>query len=65
MITLPEILYVLGHGRHEMSKDKFEERFNTWNYAIRGLTLDGDDLIVIVSFDNERGLLIITVFFIK
>lgn len=35
-ITLPEIIHVLRNGRHEKSKDKFEEVFNAWNYAIRG-----------------------------
>ena len=61
-IILPEILYVLNTGRHEKSKDRFDQAFNSWNYAIRGNTLDGIDLRVIVSFDPERNLLIITAF---
>lgn len=64
-ITLPEILYVLKNGRHEKIKDHFEDNFNTWNYAIRGHTLDGDDLRVIVSFDQEKNLLIITAFYLN
>lgn len=64
-IILPEILHVLNSGRHEKAKDKFDEAFNTWNYAIRGWTLDEQDLRVIVSFDQESELLIITAFYIE
>ena len=64
-IILPEIIHVLKNGRHEKSKDRFDEAFNTWNYAVRGLTLDRQDLRVIVSFDSERDLLIITAFYLE
>jgi hypothetical protein len=64
-ITLPEIIHVLCTGRHEKSKDRFDEAFNAWNYAVRGETVDGFDLRVIVSFDEERDLLIITAFYIE
>lgn len=64
-ITLPEIIHVLNTGGHEKSKDKFDEAFNAWNYSIRGFTLDEMDLRVIVSFDEETELLIITTFYIE
>jgi hypothetical protein len=64
-ITLPEIIQVLTAGKHEKSKDKFDKAFNAWNYAVRGKTLDGLDLRVIVSFDDEKDLLIITAFYLK
>jgi hypothetical protein len=64
-ITLPEIILVLTTGRHEKSKDLFDEAFNAWNYAVEGQTVDGLDLRVIVSFDDERDLLIITAFYIE
>ncbi len=64
-IILPEIIYVLNTGRHEKTKDFFDESFNSWNYAIRGLTLDGLDLRIIISFESNKNLLIITAFFIK
>lgn len=64
-ISLPEIIYVLKTGRHEKNKDHFEEVFNAWNYAIRGKTIDGLDLRIIVSFDEERELLIITCLYLK
>jgi hypothetical protein len=59
-ITRPEYLYVLKIGRHEKKKDEFKEEYNTWNYAIRGKTIDERELRVIVSFE-ENGLLVITV----
>ncbi len=59
-ITLPEVIYVLTTGRHEKNKARFEKAYDSWNYSIRGLTIDEQDLRVIVSFDKERDLLIIT-----
>lgn len=59
-ITRPEYLYVLKNGRHEKSKDKFKQEYNSWNYAIRGKTLDERELRVVISFE-ENGLLVITV----
>lgn len=47
------------------SKDCFDKVFSEWNYAVRGKTLEGLDLRVIVSFDKERDLLIITAFYIE
>lgn len=61
-ITLGQIKYILGHGRHEKSKDKYDESYSAWNYSIRGDTFDAIDLRVIVSFDEEDDLLIITAF---
>jgi hypothetical protein len=64
-ISLPEIIHVLTTGRHEKGKDRFDDAFNAWNYAVRGLTVDELDLRVIVSFDEERDLLIITAFYLE
>jgi len=58
--TLPDILEVLRNGYHEKKKDEWKIEFNAWNYAIRGKTIDGDDLRIAVSFE-ENGLLIVTV----
>jgi hypothetical protein len=63
-ITRPEILYVLTHGHHEKRKDKFEELYQTWNYAVRGRTVDRRDLRIAVSL-NKSGLLIITAIELK
>jgi len=59
-ITRPEMLYVLRHGWHEKRKDVFDTRYQAWNYAIRGKTIDGRPLRVVVSFEDDTQLLIIT-----
>ena len=59
-ITRPEMLYVLRHGWHEKRKDVFDTRYQAWNYAIRGKTIDGRQLRVVVSFEEDTRLLIIT-----
>ena len=59
------MIFVLKNGRHEKAKDKFEEAFSSWNYAVRGKTVDKEDLRVIVSFDEEKKLLIITAFYLE
>ena len=58
-ITRPEILYVLKNGYHEKRKDKFDEFYKVWNYAVRGKTLDRRELRIAVSLD-KNGMLIIT-----
>ena len=59
-ITRMEYEYVLLNGFHEKSKDEYKEQYKSWNYAIRGKTIDKRNLRVAVSFD-ENDLLIITV----
>ena len=59
-ITRPGYEYVLRTGWHEKSKDEYKEEYKAWNYSIRGKTVDGRDLRVVISFD-ENGMLIITV----
>lgn len=58
LISRLEMEYVLLHGRHEKRKDQYEEIHQSWNYAIRGKTIDKRDLRVIVSFENK--MLVIT-----
>ena len=63
-INRPEILHVLKNGYHEKKKDKFDEFYKSWNYAVRGKTVDRRELRIIVSF-NENGMLIITAIELK
>jgi hypothetical protein len=58
-ITRPEVLQVLNGGYHEKARDIYVEAFKSWNYAVRGKTLDGRELRIAVSFDSN-GLLIVT-----
>lgn len=53
LVTFPEIMQVLETGWHEKNKDEWKEEYNTWNYAIRGKTLDGIELRVPVFFDDK------------
>ena len=45
---------------HERRKDTYSEKFKTWNYAIRGKSVDDENIRIILSFD-ESDMLIITV----
>lgn len=64
-VSLLEIIYVLNTGRHEKSKDCFKTDFGSWNYSIRGITRDKEDLRVVVSFDKDTNLLlIVTAFYV-
>lgn len=53
-----EIEQVLKDGWHEKKKDKFEEAYDSWKYAMRGKTIDKKDLRIIITFQNK--MLIIT-----
>jgi hypothetical protein len=57
-LKLPDILEVLRNGFHEKEKTLFSNKFQTWNYAIRGKAIDGGDVRVIVAF--EKDMIIIT-----
>lgn len=58
-VTRPEYLHALLNGYHEKRKDKFEIAYSSWNYAVRGKTIDARELRIVVSFD-ENNMLIIT-----
>ena len=60
-ITLLDALYVIKTGYREPKHDQFKDEWQTWNYAIRGETLQNDTVRVIISFDENIKLLIITV----
>lgn len=59
-LSLPNIIEVLNNGYHEKVKDTWDSEFKTWNYAIRGKTINNEPCRIIVSFE-ANGLLIITV----
>jgi hypothetical protein len=58
-IVKPEVEAVLVHGHHEARKDQFNERHHAWDYAIRGKTVDGRSLRIVVAILG-RGLLVVT-----
>lgn len=62
-INLPQVLHVLEHGIHEEQKDHFDIGRQAWKYAVRGKTIEGIEIRVIVAFEEE--MVIITVMKIK
>lgn len=60
-ITLLDALHVINNGYREPKHDQYKEEWKAWNYAVRGQTLQGDSIRVIISFDENEKLLIITV----
>ena len=58
-IIKPEVEYVLSHGHHEARKDQYNDEFNSWDYAIKGKTVDGRNLRIVIVM-VEPNVLIIT-----
>ena len=63
LVDLKSVLGVLKNGIHEKDKDLFDVKRQMWKYAIRGKTLDGINLRIIVAFEKE--MVIITVMRLK
>lgn len=57
-IIKPEIEHILSHGHHEARKDQFNEEFEAWDYAIRGKTLDGRNLRIVVAVVDPKILVV-------
>ncbi len=58
-LDLPDTLHVLKTGYHETGKTSFNNKFQNWNYAIRGKIEDSKNVRVIISFSDE--MMIVTV----
>ena len=63
LVDLKHVLYVLKNGNHEKEKDLFDVKRQMWKYAIRGKTIDGINLRIIVSCEEE--MIVITVVRLK
>ena len=59
-VSDPEVRYILEHGYRESKKDEYKQEHRAWSYSMRGKTVDGRPLRIVVSFDAD-DLLIITV----
>ena len=60
-IIKPEVEYILSHGHHEARKDQFNEEFSSWDYAIRGKTVDGRSLRIVVAVIEPNVLIVTTI----
>ena len=49
---------IIENGYWEKRKDEYKPEYEAWNYSIRGRTVDGRDLRIIISFENQRLLFI-------
>lgn len=56
-IRLPDVLRVLEYGRHESDKDVFDIKNQCWKHAIRGKTINGIDLRVVVAFYEKMAII--------
>jgi hypothetical protein len=56
-----EVKAILESGFHEAAKDKLDEPYNAWNYAVRGRTLDGRSLRIIVAAEHPDFLVVTTI----
>lgn len=61
-IDLPDILYVLKNGIHEVEKTTLTSD-QIWKYAIRGKTEDLQEIRVIIAFSFD--MIIVTVIDVK
>ena len=57
---IPDITHVLLNGERDPVRDEFKEEFQSWNYAVRGKTIDSRSIRIAVTFD-ENEMLIVTV----
>lgn len=62
-IDIQTTINVLLSGHEEKQKTRFDKDVNSWKYAIRGTTVDEDDIRIIVAFDDD-DMLIITVMYV-
>lgn len=60
-IIKPEVEWILVNGHHEARKDQFNSEHQSWDYAIRGKTLDGRALRIVVALLEPNVLIVTTI----
>lgn len=60
-IIKPEVEHVLLHGRREAQKDQFNDEHSAWDYAIKGKTVDGRILRIVIALIEPNVLVITTI----
>ena len=58
-VAAADIEHVLEAGHRVRVRDRFEEPYAAWSYCYEGDAIDGDDLRVVVAF--EDWMLVVTV----
>ena len=59
-VTIQEVKLVINAGWREEARDEYRPEYASWSYVIRGKTVDGRGLRLVVSFDEQRWMLLIT-----
>ena len=60
-IIKPEVELILTEGHHEAKKDQFNEVFQAWDYAIKGKTVDGRVLRIVVALVQPNVFVVTTI----
>lgn len=55
-----DIERVIKTGWHEAREDRYKEEHGSWTYAIRGNTVDGMEVRIVIAFDEEDYLVVVT-----
>jgi len=61
-VSYMDICHVLLHGEREEKRDRYDERYRSCSYAVRGMTLNDDYLRVVVAICSPK-FLIVTVYY--
>lgn len=56
-----DVRFAIGNGWHEKKKDAWIEKFQSWNYAIRGKSLEESPLRIVVNLDELDQLVLIVI----
>jgi hypothetical protein len=60
-ILKPDVEQVLLKGYHEAKKDQFNVALNSWDYAIRGKSIDGKNLRIVIALIKPNVLVVTTI----
>ncbi len=58
-VSVPDIENALEKGHHVPRRDRYSEESQDWSYCFQGAAVDGEDLRVVVAFDE--WMLVVTV----
>lgn len=61
-VSAMDIEHVLEHGRRMKIRDRFDEDYQRWSYALEGKNLDGEKLRVIVILIEKIGIVTVVLF---
>lgn len=57
-ILKPDVEQILLKGYHESKKDQFNLAMNSWDYSVRGKSIDGKNLRIIIALIKPNVLVV-------